>query len=335
MVIIGAGLCGLTTAITVAQRGLRVTCVADGRQAASVANFGQLHSGAVYAPILPEVTAACWAHRHRWHDYVRDIHTSAKPGLALFHDTGAVDPYADAWGQLGIVVTETDPTVAGCWPTPAAAFQIPDISVDLASLYAKVLAHATSLGVTVIARPAPTRLQHDPDTGRVQAGDGGPDADIVVVAAGAGTPALLSDAGLAHTVHTRRVASARTSHQLADRIMYWLDGDLLAVSPTRYGSRVGLPGIGGRYGSDQVESDRLTAALEAHRMIGRHHFTLDWGTVCEPATPYADPSGLVIDLRTPPPGWTPAGNALVALPGKWTTTWHCADQVVDAILTQR
>ncbi|GGJ92261.1 hypothetical protein GCM10010123_22590 [Pilimelia anulata] len=59
--------------------------------------------------------------------------------------------------------------------------------------------------------------------------------------------------------------------------------------------------------------------------------SLRWGTVCEPGKIGADPSAVVMDLRGPLAGWSPAANLIVALPGKWTTAWHCADQVIDAI----
>lgn len=61
------------------------------------------------------------------------------------------------------------------------------------------------------------------------------------------------------------------------------------------------------------------------------HQILIWGTVCEPTSVQPDPSSLVVDLRRPPEGWTPTRNLLVALPGKWTTAWRCADQVIDAL----
>ncbi|MFF3870013.1 hypothetical protein [Micromonospora sp. NPDC001898] len=116
-------------------------------------------------------------------------------------------------------------------------------------------------------------------------------------------------------------------------VTYWLDGDLLATSPDRGGIRVGLPSVKGGYGTTAEERVRLLEALDRHRLHqSRPDFRLIWGTVCEPTSPHADPSSLVVDLRQPPEGWTPTRNLLVALPGKWTTAWHCADQVVDALI---
>ena len=53
--------------------------------------------------------------------------------------------------------------------------------------------------------------------------------------------------------------------------------------------------------------------------------------MCEPTGDHADPAGLVVDLRDPPFGWSHAANLIVALPGKWTTAWHCADEVLAAL----
>ncbi|EEP73570.1 hypothetical protein MCAG_03897 [Micromonospora sp. ATCC 39149] len=89
----------------------------------------------------------------------------------------------------------------------------------------------------------------------------------------------------------------------------------------------------GGYGTTAEERARLLEALDRHRLHqSRPDLSLIWGTVCEPTSPHADPSSFVVDLRQPPDGWTPTGNLLVALPGKWTTAWHCADRVVDALI---
>jgi hypothetical protein len=81
-----------------------------------------------------------------------------------------------------------------------------------------------------------------------------------------------------------------------------------------------------------VEHARLRAAL-ARRNIrtGDRDLSLLWGTVCELTEMSVDPPALVVDLRDPPTGWSPVRNLIVALPGKWTTAWQCADQLVDTI----
>ncbi|WP_223884730.1 hypothetical protein [Micromonospora craniellae] len=190
---------------------------------------------------------------------------------------------------------------------------------------------ARTTGVPAVQRQAAI-LRRDPESTLVSIAPPMPRARVVVLAAGASTPALLSDAGIQHTLRTRRIAWGRQPGIAVEGVTYWLDGDLLALSPDRGGIRAGLPSVQGEYGTAAEERARLLDALDRHRLSqSRPELSMIWGTVCEPTSLLADPSSLVVDLRRPPDGWTPTGNLLVALPGKWTTAWHCADQVVDAL----
>ncbi|WKU04472.1 FAD-binding oxidoreductase [Micromonospora sp. HUAS LYJ1] len=333
VLVIGSGLCGLTIAVTAARHGLRVRCLGDGRPGASLANFGQLHSGAVYAPVLPALSTACWEQRDRWHDLARPAQFGEATGLALFHSADAVQRYLDAWKQIGIHASEMDPHGAGRFPSPAAAFRIPDYSVNMSVLNAGLVDLARTSGVPDVQRYTAV-LRRDQESAPVSIAPPAPRPQIVVLAAGAGTPTLLSNAGIQHTLHNRRIAWGRLQPGLAaEGVTYWLDGDLLAISPDRGGISVGLPSVKDGYGTTAEERARLLEALDRHRLHhSRPDLSLIWGTVCEPTSPQADPSSLVVDLRQPPDGWTPTGNLLVALPGKWTTAWHCADRVVDALI---
>lgn len=335
LLIVGSGLCGLSIAVTAARRGLNVRCVGDGRPGASLSNFGQLHSGAVYAPVLPQTAAACWQHRDRWWDLARPALVGQPYGHALFGTTDAVDAYRSAWHQMGIVPTEINPrgpAITAFGPRrPVAAFRIPDLSVDLNVLHARTvhLALANRLPMPerrhVTLRPDPrgTRVTTDSDDIRPR---------TVVLACGADTPTVLGSAGIEHTLRTRRIAWGRYTGSAATCLTYWLDGDLLGISPDRDGTRVGLPGVHGQYGTSAAESLRLRTALtRRHLDLTDQELTLHWGTVCEPSSEHADPSSLVVDLRDPPAGWSHVANLIVALPGKWTTAWHCADQVLTAL----
>lgn len=332
VLVVGAGLCGLAIAVTAARRGLRVRCVTDGRAGASMSNFGQLHSGAVYAPVLPAVARACWQHRDRWRALVEPAQIGDSDGLALFHAVDAVDRYRDAWTRIGIDVVEVDPRTADLFPSPAAAFRIPDHSVNLPALHARLVDLAEASGVPPAQRHDVT-LHRDPASTLVSLGRSVPRARVVVLATGADTPRILSHAGIQHTLSVRQIAWGRLTDTDVRTLTYWLDDDLLAISPDTAGVRVGLPAIEGRYGTAEAEHARLRASLDRRGIRpADNDLGLLWGTVCEPANPRANPSSTVIGLRDPPPGWTPTANLVVALPGKWTTAWHCADQVVDAIV---
>ncbi|GAA1821097.1 FAD-dependent oxidoreductase [Planosporangium flavigriseum] len=332
VLVIGTGLCGLAIAVTAARRGLQVRCVSNERPGASLANFGQLHSGAVYAPVLPAVARACWQHHDRWRALIEPAQVGDSYGLALFHAIDALDRYHDAWTRIGIDAVEVDPRTAGPFPPPAAAFRIPDRSVNLPALHARLLDLARASGVPP-ARRLDVTLRRDPTSTLVWPGQSTQRAHVVVLATGADTPLLLSRAGIRHTLGVRRIAWGRFIGVDAKSLTYWLDGDLLAISPDVAGIRIGLPAVEGRYDTTEAEHDRLRAALDRRGIRpGDGDLDLLWGTVCEPTNPHANPSSTVIDLRDPPPGWTPTANLVVALPGKWSTAWHCADQVVDAIV---
>ncbi|WP_322769439.1 FAD-dependent oxidoreductase [Frankia sp. Cr1] len=334
ILVVGSGLCGLAITATAARRGLRVRCVGDGQPGASLANFGQLHSGAVYAPVLPEVARACWSHRDRWHDLALPAQVGKPYGYAIFSTTDAVDNYRAAWRQIGIDAPEVDPRSNGtlaAYPPAVAAFRIPDLSVDLDILHTRTTALALAVGAPPIEH-AEVSLHRDPDTTLVSAGPDNLHADLVILATGANTPTMLNNAGITHTLRRRRIAWGRYNAAPPTCLTYWLDGDLLAISPDTDNARIGLPSVNGAYATDEAEYTRIRTALD-HRHIYRsdRNLSLHWGTVCEPANTHADPSNLVVDLRDPPTGWSKAANLIIALPGKWTTAWYCAEQVINAL----
>lgn len=334
VLVIGAGLCGLAIAVTAARRGFDAACVGDGRRGASLANFGQLHSGAVLAPVLPAVAQACWEHRNDWPDeLLRPARVGEPGGHALFTTTEAVDRYRAAWQHIGIDVEEISPGHSAFAATrpPAAVFRVPDFSVDLDILHASLTALARDSGVSLLPRRR-ARLRRNPETGLVTVDDYGGRRDLIVLAAGADIPDLLAQAGVAHTLRQRRIAWGRHAGIRPTALTYWLDGDLLAISPDRAGARVGLPSINGEYGTHEGEYARMRMALVRRGLHSSDaELRLQWGTVCEPATARADPTSFVADLGVPPAGWSRVLNLLVAVPGKWTTAWHCADRVVSSL----
>jgi hypothetical protein len=110
---------------------------------------------------------------------------------------------------------------------------------------------------------------------------------------------------------------------------------MLALSPQPNGLHIALPGRQADPVDESKEHYRLAASL-ARRWpsLPAERLRLRWGHVAEPAGVQPDPSALVVDLNNPPPGWGQVANLIVCLPGKWTTAWHAADQVAQAVATR-
>jgi glycine/D-amino acid oxidase-like deaminating enzyme len=338
ILVLGTGFGGLTAAMRLAQAGHRVRCLAGDAPGASLLNFGQLHSGAVYAPVLPDVAAACWAHRSRWLPLLCGEITSRR-GIGLFSDAASVAPYASAWDRIGIPVESlTLPDLArlgvpGFARPPAAAFALPDFSVDVPELHARTVRGAREAGVG-LARAGPCTLARAGNAVEVRDAAGGRHrAQAIVLAAGHQTPHLLDRMGIEHPLTVRRLPYATLEGSAGTPpLTYWLDGDQLAISPQPQGIRVALPGRPEGRTDSAAELGRVAAALARQwPQLPAGQLLLRWGLVAEASGPRPDPSVTVVDLRTPPPGWGQADNLIVCLPGKWTTAWHAADQVEAAL----
>lgn len=335
-VVLGTGFAGLTAAARLAEEGHRVHCHGDGADGASLKNFGQLHSGAVYAPVLPEVAASCWQHRSRWSGLIgTDIRRA--PGLALFASHGEVEQYVQAWSGLGIPARRlftseldkygTRPAVA-----PAAAFALRDISVDVAALHARTIEYASSCGVG-FAPPKSYAPFFSGEDVVLREPEGGCRRSVtLVLAVGHRTGDVLDRLGIQHPLAISHVPYGVLKWRKTLPLTYWLDGDKLAVSPQPTGIHVALPGRVKDTTDDAIEHDRLAAAMATWWPdFPVEGLRLRWGRVAEPLGVRPDPSAVVVDLSDPPPGWGRAANLVVCLPGKWTTAWHAADQVAHVI----
>ena len=331
-VILGSGFAGLTAAIRLAEEGHQVACLGDGAPGASRQNFGQLHSGAVYAPVLPEVAAACWEHRARWFELLgADI--QRVPGRALFTDGAEADRYTQAWSDLAIPVrrlpaAELDAHGARPAVTPKAAFALPDVSVDVHVLHARTMSRAEALGVAfgpsepcTLTRSGTQAVLWSPSVGYRR-------PQTIVLAAGHRTVHLLDLLGVQHPLALQRLPfGVLEHHQHNLPLTYWLDGDLLAVSPQPGSLHIALPGRPVEPVDEDMERYRLASAL-SRRWTGlpAQKLGLAWGQVAEPTGSQPDPGAVVVDLADPPPGWGHLDNLIVCLPGKWTTAWQAADQ---------
>lgn len=333
--IIGAGLSGLAVAVRLAEEGHRVTCYDDGRPGASLANFGQLHSGAVYAPVLPEVAADCWKYRSRWFTML-DVADNARHGIGLFGTEERADRYLDAWRKLGIPVLplttrQATTLLGGVQPSIAAAFALPDITVDTAALRTRLTAHAAMLGVR-IQTPAMCAVRLEGSRAVVEVGGRAINSGLVVLCAGAKTPSMLDRARVEHLLATSYLPYGYVAGTHGLPLTYWLDEDLLALSPAEGGVNVALPGRSLMAEGSNAERKHLAASVARHwPTLAADGLILRRGAVAELRGDSPDPTVQVIDLRTQHAKWSHVDNLIVCLPGKWTTAWKAADHVAAAV----
>ncbi|EST38914.1 hypothetical protein N566_05000 [Streptomycetaceae bacterium MP113-05] len=336
-VVLGTGFAGLTAAVRLAEEGHRVRCHGDRAAGASLENFGQLHSGAVYAPVLPEVAAACWQHRSRWFSLLgSDIQCT--PGVALFSSDNEVERYTHAWWNLGIPAKPLSASELDEYKTKpsldaARAFALPDISVDVAALHAKTVAHAAVHGVDFAPPESCAPVFSGAEVLLWSADAGYYRPRTLVLAAGHRTVHLLNVLGIQHPLTIENLPYGVLEGPLPQLpLTYWLDGDMLAISPQGDGVRAALPGRPSSPTDAARERYRLAVALSRRwPEVPAERLRLKWGHAAEPSGAQPDPSAVVVDLSSPPSGWGRVANLIVCLPGKWTTAWHAADQVAQAV----
>uniref|UniRef100_UPI002248B982 hypothetical protein n=1 Tax=Streptomyces TaxID=1883 RepID=UPI002248B982 len=249
-----------------------------------------------------------------------------------------VERYTLAWSNLGIPAKPLSGSELGEYGTQAfldsaRAFALPDISVDVAALHSKTVAHAAAHGVG-FAQPescAPVFSGAEVLLWSADAGYHRP--RTLVLAAGHRTVQLLNLLGIQHPLTIGNLPYGVLEGPLPRLpLTYWLDGDMLAVSPQGDGIKAALPGRPSSPTDVAKERYRLTVALSRRwPKIPAERLQLSWGHAAEPSGPQPDPSAVVVDLGSPPPGWGRVANLIVCLPGKWTTAWHAADQVAQAV----
>lgn len=335
--VLGTGFAGLTAAVRLIEEGHRVRCHGDRVSGASLQNFGQLHSGAVYAPVLPDVAAACWQYSSRWFGLLgSDIPRTS--GLALFSSHGEDERYTQAWSNLGIPAkklsgSELDEYRAQPSLDFATAFALPDVSVDVAALHSKTIGYAAVRGVDFAQPDSYTLAFSGAEALLWSAGTGYHQPHTLVLAAGYRTAHMLNLLGIEHPLAINNLPyGVLESPLLRLPLTYWLDGDMFAVSPRSDGVKVALPGRPSGPTDDATERYRLSAAFSRRwPEIPAERLQLRWGHAAEPVGNQPDPSAVVVDLSSPPPGWGRVANMVVCLPGKWTTAWHAADQVAQAV----
>jgi hypothetical protein len=209
---------------------------------------------------------------------------------------------------------------------------LPDRAVDVGSLLRGLAVHATTSGVRTV-RDNVTLSRQGGSGSITRAGEKQhDDVDVVVVCAGAATSRLLTSLDVAHPLATMYLPYGRIATPERFGLTYWLDDDLLALSPDPDGVQVALPGRLTSPESQPAAAGRLVQSVSRHWPgLPIHNLTVQCGVVCEPVGSTPDTLAHVVDLRRPPDGWGRLDNTVICLPGKWTTAWHAADGVARAL----
>ena len=261
VVIVGAGVLGLCTAVTLKRRGHRVAVIDPGGRNASAVAAGMIAPAleAALDDVTPERAALFRSARRVWDDFGADL----EPGPAAWRGPGG-EAVASRLKTLGFAVRVDGSDVL----TPD------DVRVEPETVLA---AWGTELADSWIEGVA-ARVERIGEGWRVT-GDGGVlEARSVVLAGGAArAPAGLSPtvAGLIETLEPIRGQIGWTAERLSDRVMR---GEGAYVAPSRGGTLIGATMEGGRRDLEpETETgQRLLAA--AGRLVGRDlsHMAMDW-----------------------------------------------------------
>jgi hypothetical protein len=212
-------------------------------------------------------------------------------------------------------------------PRVAVAFALPDITTDTADLRARLMAYIVRKGVR-IRSGAGYVLTFDGARACFADRTDSDATDTIVLCAGAAAPSVLDRACIGHGLVLSHLPYGYLPGECHLPLTYWLDDDLLAVSPTAGGVRAALPGRSRTADGSSAEHGRLRGSLRRHwPALASDGLVHRCGTVCELRGSDPDPSAQVIDMRARRAGWSRVENLIACLPGKWTTAWQAADRV--------
>ncbi|MEU8709163.1 FAD-dependent oxidoreductase [Streptomyces sp. NPDC048565] len=208
VIVAGAGMAGLLTALALARRGVHVVLVEPSRVGAgqSGQSHGYLHQGYAYGPDEPRLPALLGSAREHWHGLLARIPPVTAGSTIAFCDPAAVRRAERYWRDSGLAVC---PRTTPGWLTgaPVACFGSAEPTYNVGDILRGLGAQAGSAGIE--ARPgAVERIEASGDgiSARITEPDGGTAivrARTAVLAAGAGTPGLLARSGLPAAVQLR------------------------------------------------------------------------------------------------------------------------------------
>ncbi|KHD77022.1 hypothetical protein MB27_12940 [Actinoplanes utahensis] len=209
MIVAGAGMAGLLTAVALTRRGVNVLLIEPAQVGAgqSGQSHGYLHQGYAYGPDEPRLPALLGSAARYWQGLLARIAPVTADSTIAFSDPDAVRRAERFWRASGLAVR---PRATPRWltGTSVACFGSAEPTYNVGDILRGLGAQAGSAGVEA-RRGAVERIDECGDgiVARVTEPDGGTAivrARTAVLAAGAGTPGLLARSGLPAAVQLRK-----------------------------------------------------------------------------------------------------------------------------------
>jgi glycine/D-amino acid oxidase-like deaminating enzyme len=209
VIVAGAGVVGLLTAVTLARCGAHVVLVEPSRVGAGQSghSHGYLHLGYAYGPEEPLLPALLGRARKHWQELLAQIRPVTANSTIAFFEPDATRRAERYWRDSGLAVCPRS-TPGWLTGTPAACFASTEPTYNIGDILRGLWAQAAAAGVEV--RPGTVESAEECGDG-IRAGITEPDGGSVavhartaVLAAGAGTPGLLARSGLPAAVQVRK-----------------------------------------------------------------------------------------------------------------------------------
>lgn len=323
-VVVGGGIAGLTTATALAKNGYSVELYEQNTlgSGATFNNFGQLHSGAIFAPVIPDLTKACWA---AYSEYITLLEENdIVHGLACFPTAEVAHQYTSKWDELGIPYSLSSEHPFEDLST--TVYQIPDGLLHTEKTIPKLRDEALKYGASLHENTEVNFSFNDSRITVIAEGHAITDA-LVVLATGVATKNILNSLSIDNPLEVRHLPWAHYPKLLTDKIIYDLGSDLMGSVPDYVHNRT-IFAQPGRYSEADIKSDKRTEIEDklykavinhwANEITDPENISFSYQKVIEEAADLGEarPFNTLVDLSSASSKWGYCSNVIVALAGK-------------------